>query len=117
MKMKEIELMKLAVDTWGQALQLVMVCEETAELQKEVCKILRGDWSSGRMDSLASEIADCRLMLSQLEMMCGVKAKVESETQIKLMRLEKRLLLSMSPEKRRPILEKSVKEFKRVKSE
>jgi hypothetical protein len=50
------------------------------------------------MDSIASEIADCRLMLDQLEYMCGVASKVEIEKQIKLKRLEKRLFLAMSPE-------------------
>ena len=87
----KVILLKKAVDTWGQALQLTMVLEETAELQKEVCKILRGDWSSSRMDSLSSEIADCSLMLEQLVFMTGTASKVELEKEIKLNRLSKRL--------------------------
>jgi hypothetical protein len=47
--MTSTELFMAAIDKWGRALQLVMVCEETAELQKEVCKIIRGDWSNNRM--------------------------------------------------------------------
>lgn len=88
---EKVLLLKKAVDTRGNALQLVMVLEETSELQKEVCKILRGDWSSGRMDSLASEIADCSLMLDQLIYITGTASKVEVEKDIKLNRLQKRL--------------------------
>jgi NTP pyrophosphatase (non-canonical NTP hydrolase) len=87
----KVILLKKAVDTWGQELQLVMVLEETAELQKEVCKIIRGDWSSSRMDSLASEIADVSLMLEQLIFMTGTASKVELEKELKLNRLSKRL--------------------------
>ena len=87
----KVLLLKKAVDTWGQALQLIMVLEETAELQKEVCKIIRGDWSSSRMDSLASEIADVSLMLEQLIFMTGTASKVKLEEDIKLERLNKRL--------------------------
>jgi len=87
----KVLLLKKAVDTWGQSLQLVMALEETAELQKEVCKIIRGDWSSSRMDSLASEIADVSLVLEQLIFMTGTAAKVELEKNIKLNRLSKRL--------------------------
>jgi NTP pyrophosphatase (non-canonical NTP hydrolase) len=87
----KVLLLKKAVDTWGQALQLIMVLEETSELQKEVCKIIRGDWSSERMDSLASEIADVSLMLEQLIFMTGTASKVKLEEDIKLERLNKRL--------------------------
>lgn len=89
--MKERELYAAAVGKWGTTLQLVMVLEETAELQKEVCKILRGDWSSPRMDSLASEIADARLTLNQLEMITRTESKVETERIAKLARLAKLL--------------------------
>ena len=89
--MEKTELFKAAIDTWGQALQLVMVLEETAELQKEVCKIIRGDWSSARMDSLASEIADVELCVGQLKYMTGTQSKVDMETQSKMSRLEKKL--------------------------
>jgi len=87
----KVILLKKAADTWGQSLQLVMVLEETAELQKEVCKILRGDWSSSRMDSLASEIADCSLMLEQLIYITSTASKVEIEKETKLNRLSKKL--------------------------
>jgi NTP pyrophosphatase (non-canonical NTP hydrolase) len=66
-----------------------MALEETAELQKEVCKIFRGDWSSNRMDFLAEEIADVRLMLEQLEYMFGITGKIEIEQNIKLIRLQR----------------------------
>jgi hypothetical protein len=86
------ELYKKAIDKWGQALQLVMVLEETAELQKEVCKIIRGDWSSPRMDSLAEEIADVELTLGQLKYMTGTESKVDVATAFKINRLERLLV-------------------------
>ena len=88
------ELFQAAIDKWGKALQLVMVLEETAELQKEVCKLIRGDWSSSRMDNVAEEIADVRLCVDQLEYMCGIRAKVDIERNLKLKRLEKLLEVS-----------------------
>ena len=84
-------LLKQAVDTWGENLQLIIVLEETAELQKEVCKMIRGDWSSQRMDSLASEIADVSLMLEQLIFITSTASAVEKWKDIKLNRLAKRL--------------------------
>lgn len=87
---KEILIKKVA-ETWGVAQQLVMVCEVTAELQKDVCKIIRGDWSSARMDSLASEIADVSIMLDQLVFITKTASKVEIQKGIKLERLAKRL--------------------------
>ena len=86
---ERVLLYQQAIDTWGQELQLVMAIEETSELQKEVCKILRGDWSSSRMDSLAEEVADTRLMLEQIEYMCGIASKVELVRNIKLARLKR----------------------------
>ncbi len=99
MKMNRDELYKLAVNTWGQALQLVMVLEETAELQKEVCKIIRGDWSSARMDSLASEVADVEIVLGQLKHMTSIQAKVDIEMESKISRLEKKLQGGYEPQR------------------
>ncbi len=86
---EEFTLFQMAIDKWGKPLQLVMAVEECSELQKEVCKVLRGDWSSVRMDNIASEIADVRLMTDQLEYMFEIGAKVEIERRIKLNRLKK----------------------------
>jgi hypothetical protein len=79
------------VEKWGRVAQMIMTLEETAELQKEVCKILRGDYSSSRMDSLATEIADVELMCQQLKFMFSLESKVEIEMDYKLERVIKRL--------------------------
>ena len=88
---EQAELLKEAISKWGESLQMVMAVEECSELQKEVCKIMRGDRSLDRINKLASEIADVRLMCLQLEYMFGIWNKVAEETTAKLERL-KRLL-------------------------
>ena len=88
-----LDLCQKAVKKWGKALQLVLAVEECSELQKEVCKILRGDYSFQRMEGLAREIADVRLMTTQLELMFSLTTKIEIETQVKLNRLERLIKL------------------------
>jgi NTP pyrophosphatase (non-canonical NTP hydrolase) len=90
-KLGRIGLYQRAKNKWGTALQLVMAMEESSELQKEVCKILRGDYSSPRMDSLASEIADVEIMTEQLKNMFSIESKVDVEKEVKLDRLERLL--------------------------
>jgi hypothetical protein len=82
---------------WGWELQLVMVCEESAELQKEACKILRGDNSETRLNSLASEIADVELMCEQLKWMYHLRQQVEAEKENKLARVCEKLELPTNP--------------------
>jgi len=77
---------------WGQPSQLVMGLEETAELQKEICKVYRGDISDERLNKLAEEIADVRLMTEQLENMYGLTEQIQQWRLIKLERLAKLLL-------------------------
>jgi uncharacterized membrane protein YccC len=85
------ELYSEAVERWGKPSQLIMGMEECAELQKEICKVLRGDDSRERMLSLAEEIADVRLMCDQIEKMYSLWYDVEQFRIKKLERLEKLL--------------------------
>ena len=57
------------VKAWGEGAQLVMVLEETAELQKEVCKTIRGRVNA---IELIDEMADVRVMLEQLQFIYGI---------------------------------------------
>lgn len=51
----EAEVLQRALDTYGSALQIVVMMEEMSELQKELCKYLRGKYSPA---NIAEEIAD-----------------------------------------------------------
>ena len=76
-----------AHDKWGAQSQLVMGLEECAELQKEICKIYRGDYSLERQQKLAEEIADVELMCDQLEYMFGLANSIQTFRTQKLNRL------------------------------
>jgi NTP pyrophosphatase (non-canonical NTP hydrolase) len=72
---------------WGTQSQLVMGLEECAELQKEICKVYRGDYSLERQQQLAEEIADVELMCDQLKYMFELDYSVETFRNQKLKRL------------------------------
>ena len=44
----EAEVLQRALDTYGSSIQIAMVFEEMSELQKELCKYLRGKCSPRR---------------------------------------------------------------------
>ena len=92
--MDKQEIYRKAQKKWGKQLQLVVAMEEMAELTKQISKEIRG---SPNHKELASEIADVRIMLEQIEFLMGqeslvpFKEMVESEYVFKLKRLEGRL--------------------------
>ena len=53
----ESEVLRRALGTYGSVLQIVVTMEEMSELQKELCKNLRG---RGSIEHIAEEIADVR---------------------------------------------------------
>lgn len=53
-----------ALALWGAEAQTLMMFEEMAELQKELCKNARG---KDNRAEIAEEIADVRIMLDQME--------------------------------------------------
>jgi NTP pyrophosphatase (non-canonical NTP hydrolase) len=86
--MKEAELYRAAIDNWGAASQLLMFFEETAELQKAICKLLRkNNTDLNRYDNVAEEIADVTLMLNQITQSYHLEHSVNDWKQIKLERL------------------------------
>lgn len=84
----EKEIYRQAIEKWGAELQIIMVFEEMAELQKELCKSFRG--KENRVE-IAEEIADVEIMLGQMKLYYGIEGGVERHKKLKLQRLEERL--------------------------
>ncbi len=82
------EILTAALNRWGSAMQTVVAIEEMAELQKELCKYIRG---KGNVEAIAEEIADVYIMLKQMEMLHGIEGRVLDWRIAKLARLEKRI--------------------------
>lgn len=77
-----------ALKTYGAEAQIRMAFEEMAELQKELCKHSRGDEN---IPHIAEEIADCLIMLEQMQILFCCKAQVDDFISVKLKRLEQRM--------------------------
>ena len=84
----ETEVLQRALDTYGSAQQIAMVFEEMSELQKELCKYLRGKYSPA---NIAEEIADVEIMLEQMKMLFCCADDVRNERRRKVERLKDRL--------------------------
>ena len=82
------ELYGLALDTYGPDAQTLMVFEEMAELQKELCKNARGQ---DNRRHIAEEIADVRIMLDQMAVLHDCEILADGFKRRKLDRLEERL--------------------------
>lgn len=77
-----------AVEHYGRENQVVVAIEELSELQKELCKMLRGKQDT---EHIAEEIADVQIMLAQMQEMLGIKNMVKRYRYFKLLRLESRM--------------------------
>lgn len=84
----ETEVLQRALDTYGSVPQIMMVFEEMSELQKELCKYLRGKYSPA---NIAEEIADVEIMLEQMKMLFCCTDDVRNERRRKVERLKERL--------------------------
>jgi NTP pyrophosphatase (non-canonical NTP hydrolase) len=58
-----------AIETYGKDMQLNVAIEEFSELIKEICKHKRGE---DNRDNIIEEMADCYIMLTQLEIIFGI---------------------------------------------
>lgn len=85
----ELAVLQRALDTYGSALQIVVMMEEMSELQKELCKYLRGKYSSP--SSIAEEVADVEIMLEQMKMLFCCADDVSAVHRRKVERLKERL--------------------------
>lgn len=77
-----------ALGTWGAEAQITMVFEEMSELQKELCKRLRG---KDNADDIAEEIADVEIMLDQMKLLFNIWPLVKVRRTEKVDRLSARL--------------------------
>lgn len=83
----DYKVLKKAILNYGTISQKIMLFEEMAELQKEVCKELRG---KGNVLDITSEIADVYIMLEQLKFMYDIDEKIVQEIiNFKINRLKK----------------------------
>lgn len=58
-----------AMNKWGKQLQIVMLMEECAELQKICSKIIRNNSFPPDLVALAEELADVHIMMEQISFM------------------------------------------------
>lgn len=82
---REQNIYEQAIAKWGEKLQLIVAIEELSELQKAICKYLRGS-----MINVEEEIADVKIVIRQLEIMFD-KVKINGWENAKLKRLEQRI--------------------------
>lgn len=80
--------LRRALDTYGAEKQTMMMFEEMAELQKALCKNLRGQ---DNRENVAEELADVKIMMAQMMMLHNCADLVDEYVAIKLDRLNKRL--------------------------
>lgn len=78
-----------AIEVYGKDMQLTVAIEEFSELIKEICKHKRGE---DNRDNILEEMADCYIMLEQLEIIFDIDfSQINDEIVKKENRLEKRL--------------------------
>lgn len=82
------EVLRKAIDTYGESAQMIVAIEELSELQKELTKELR---NKGDKNHIAEEMADVSIMLSQLSMIFNNTDKVLNWEERKVARLEEAL--------------------------
>lgn len=73
-----------ALSTFGPNMQLIVALEEMSELQKEICKALRGNHNPLH---LAEEVADATIMLEQLRQIFNINEEVCDMMDKKIARL------------------------------
>ena len=88
MSNEEYKVLRGAIDKFGIESQTKMLLEEMSELQKEVCKMWRGQCD---IEHIAEEVADVEIMLDQLKMMHGIEHEVMEQRGFKIHRLKEML--------------------------
>ena len=73
---------------FGEEMQLVVALEELSEVQKEICKVMRG---KSDLDHLAEEIADATIMLEQVRLIFNLNDLVCQKMDEKVKRLDDKL--------------------------
>ena len=86
--MIERDIYRTALEKWGAGAQTLMVFEEMSELEKELCKNVRG---KDNRESIAEEIADVQIMLEQMIILHDCGAMVKTYKTAKIERLREQL--------------------------
>lgn len=82
------QVMEKAITRYGYKAQMIVAIEELSELQKEICKHLRGEENR---EKLSEEMADAEIMMAQLKIMLSNAGAVETWKGAKLRRLAERM--------------------------
>ena len=94
---QRVEVYLEALRQYGRYMQMVVALEELSEIQKEICKNLRG---KENLDHMAEEIADATIMLEQIRMMYyGMNGMVCQKMDEKIRRLAGNLKMEIPDEK------------------
>ena len=80
------EILRKAIQTYGEEAQEKVAIEECSELIQAICHKHRG-----REHNIAEEIADVKIMLEQLELINDCSKQVDNIFAVKILMLEKRL--------------------------
>lgn len=86
--MKKEEIYKAALEEYGLHKQIVVAIEELSELQKELCKYLRG---RENYEGLAEELADVEIVVEQMKLFLRLEGTTLDWKVKKLSRLEGRV--------------------------
>ena len=78
-----------AFDRFGKVNQITVAIEELSELQKELCKVLRGNMN---IENVLEEIADVEIMIEQLRIMFNADRDIDKVKAQKIDRLKCRML-------------------------
>ena len=98
-----------ALATFGTGIQLIVALEEMSEVQKEICKALRGECNP---EHLAEEVADAIIMLEQVRQMFGISELVVYMMDNKITRLQKNIQKEKDRAALRRSFVKSVEDLK-----
>ena len=80
--MKNKELYMNAIETYGQKNQIMKTIEEMAELTSELCRYQIGQ--KDVIEKVQNELADCLIMLDQMEIIFGTPGMVDEERDAQL---------------------------------
>ena len=89
----KFEIVAKAIKHYGQDKQIAVAIEEMSELQKELCKVLRGDGVVVNYENIVEEVADVRLMLFEIQVILGIATEeLDIMEDLKLKRLNERMV-------------------------
>ena len=91
MKLKDIDVLKKAIEINGADYQMSVAIEEMSELQKEICKMKR---NKGNVQHLAEEIADVEIVIEELKFIMNNDDLVEQYKKQKIERLKEKLSIN-----------------------